>query len=83
MQVNEMMLPQRTRMYLEDKLQDFDLLSTDNRKLYEQLLPNSSRARAMMLPKGPLKVAVLDHYHFTFFYWAVIDKKADSPEMLT
>lgn len=65
------MLPHRTKVYLSGNQDAFEPLSTENRRLYEQLLPHGSWGRGTQMPKGPLKLAVLDHYHFCFAYWAV------------
>ena len=52
-------------------------------RLYDQLLTRTSRTRHPALPVSrlPLMLTLLDHYHFCFAYWAVINKTemADSP----
>lgn len=72
LQIEVRMLPHRTQAYLKGHQEEFEALSTENRRLYEQLLPNGSRGRGTQMPKGPLKLAVLDHYHYCFAYWAVV-----------
>jgi hypothetical protein len=75
LQLDPGMLPRRTQDYLNEQYVRFDELATDNRVLYEQILPRSTRSQSHMQGlRLPFMVTMIDHYYYIFTYYAVIPK---------
>ncbi len=92
--LDEDMVPHRTYDFLNgDPFEAVEKVATDNsRRLYETLMQDRTFLRAQQAPSSgasggvpamtrlPLKLPMLDHYHYCFAYWTMVRKRGQGSD---